>query len=228
MSARDAAFDVHPAQWWHRLDDGRIQCDLCPRDCRLHDGQRGLCFVRARQGDAMVLTTFRADGSLPLDPETDRFQDEANALAPGDVVTLPLAKARATGLEFENSGVNVITPAVAYYVGPLMFYLRYYYAIDDDSDIDPSNSVYGKIALTVIDKIILSAGAGAGDRTDWLDVTDANVDNYWLVTGGLGVQFNWQHGVYFDYIYRNETSENDRIDVDFRQHQFLLTYQLRF
>ncbi len=38
----------HPGRWWHRLDDGRIQCDLCPRDCRLHDGQRGMCFVRQR------------------------------------------------------------------------------------------------------------------------------------------------------------------------------------
>ena len=32
---------AHPGRWWHRLDDGRIQCDLCPRDCRLHEGQRG-------------------------------------------------------------------------------------------------------------------------------------------------------------------------------------------
>ena len=37
---------MHPGRWWHRLDDGRIQCDLCPRDCRLHDGQRGMCFGR--------------------------------------------------------------------------------------------------------------------------------------------------------------------------------------
>ena len=48
----------HPARWWHALDDGRIQCDLCPRDCRLKDGQRGLCFVRMREGEEMVLTTY--------------------------------------------------------------------------------------------------------------------------------------------------------------------------
>ena len=68
MTARDAAFDAHPAQWWHPLDDGRIQCDLCPRDCRLHDGQRGLCFVRARQGDAMVLTTYGRSSGFCVDP----------------------------------------------------------------------------------------------------------------------------------------------------------------
>jgi pyruvate formate lyase activating enzyme len=44
-------------RYWHVLEDDRIQCDICPRYCKLHDGQRGLCFVRARQGDQMVLTT---------------------------------------------------------------------------------------------------------------------------------------------------------------------------
>ena len=38
----------HPAKYWHTLADGRVQCDLCPRDCKLHEGQRGACFVRGR------------------------------------------------------------------------------------------------------------------------------------------------------------------------------------
>src|SRR4051794_13257354 len=48
----------YPGRWWHLLDDGRMQCDLCPRDCKLHEGQRGLCFVRKREGDQMVLATY--------------------------------------------------------------------------------------------------------------------------------------------------------------------------
>ena len=69
MSARDESVDgTHPARWWHRLDDGRLQCDLCPRDCRLHEGQRGLCFVRAREGDAMVLTTYGRSSGFCIDP----------------------------------------------------------------------------------------------------------------------------------------------------------------
>jgi pyruvate formate lyase activating enzyme len=60
--------DAHPARWWRPLDDGRIQCDLCPRECRLHDGQRGLCFVRARQGDALVLTTYGRSSGFCIDP----------------------------------------------------------------------------------------------------------------------------------------------------------------
>jgi pyruvate formate lyase activating enzyme len=58
----------HPGRWWHRLDDGRIQCDLCPRDCKLHEGQRGACFVRARSGDAMVLTTYGRSSGFCVDP----------------------------------------------------------------------------------------------------------------------------------------------------------------
>ena len=34
-------------KYWHALDDGRIQCDVCPRACKLREGQRGVCFVRA-------------------------------------------------------------------------------------------------------------------------------------------------------------------------------------
>ena len=48
----------YPGRYWHMLPDGRMQCDLCPRDCRLHEGQRGACFVRQRLGDEMVLTTY--------------------------------------------------------------------------------------------------------------------------------------------------------------------------
>jgi pyruvate formate lyase activating enzyme len=59
---------VSAARWWHRLDDGRIQCDLCPRDCRLHVGQRGLCFVRQRLGDAMVLATYGRSSGFCIDP----------------------------------------------------------------------------------------------------------------------------------------------------------------
>jgi len=58
----------YPGRYWHALDDGRIQCDLCPRDCRLHDGQRGACFVRQRKGEAMVLTTYGRSSGFCIDP----------------------------------------------------------------------------------------------------------------------------------------------------------------
>jgi len=58
----------YPARWWHMLDDGRMQCDLCPRDCRLHEGQRGACFVRMRSHDQMVLTTYGRSSGFCIDP----------------------------------------------------------------------------------------------------------------------------------------------------------------
>ena len=57
-----------PGRYWHRLDDGRVQCDLCPRECKLHEGQRGLCFVRTRENDRIVLTTYGRSSGFCLDP----------------------------------------------------------------------------------------------------------------------------------------------------------------
>ena len=56
------------AGYWHALPDGRIQCDLCPRFCKLHEGQRGLCFVRARERDRMMLTTYGRSSGFCVDP----------------------------------------------------------------------------------------------------------------------------------------------------------------
>jgi pyruvate formate lyase activating enzyme len=57
-----------PGRYWHRLEDGRIQCDVCPRYCKLGEGQRGLCFVRGRQDDRIVLTTYGRSSGFCVDP----------------------------------------------------------------------------------------------------------------------------------------------------------------
>ena len=63
-----SAESSHLGRWWHALDDGRIQCDLCPRDCKLHEGQRGACFVRKMRGGRMVLTTYGRSSGFCVDP----------------------------------------------------------------------------------------------------------------------------------------------------------------
>ena len=55
-------------RYWHALEDGRIQCDVCPRLCKLHPGQRGLCYVRASDGAQMVLTTWGRSSGYCVDP----------------------------------------------------------------------------------------------------------------------------------------------------------------
>ena len=57
-----------PGRYWHKLEDGRIQCDICPRDCKLHDGQRGLCFVRKCENEQIVLTTYGRSSGFCIDP----------------------------------------------------------------------------------------------------------------------------------------------------------------
>ncbi len=58
----------YAGRYWHFIADGRMQCDLCPRDCKLHDGQRGACFVRMRSGEQMVLTTYGRSSGFCVDP----------------------------------------------------------------------------------------------------------------------------------------------------------------
>jgi pyruvate formate lyase activating enzyme len=55
-------------KYWHQLEDGRVQCDLCPRFCKLHQGQRGLCFVRANKDNQLVLTTWGRSSGFAIDP----------------------------------------------------------------------------------------------------------------------------------------------------------------
>ncbi|MFZ5624940.1 MAG: AmmeMemoRadiSam system radical SAM enzyme [Gemmatimonadota bacterium] len=59
---------VVPTRYWHRLDDGRIQCDVCPRACKLQEGQRGMCFVRACLDGQVVLTTYGRSSGFCVDP----------------------------------------------------------------------------------------------------------------------------------------------------------------
>ncbi len=59
---------AHPTRYWHALPDGRVQCDVCPRACQLKDGQRGLCFVRGREREAIVLHSYGRSSGFCVDP----------------------------------------------------------------------------------------------------------------------------------------------------------------
>jgi len=68
MQSRVSAGSTAATRYWSTLDDGRIRCDLCPRSCKLHEGQRGLCFVRARFDNEIVLTTHGRASGFCIDP----------------------------------------------------------------------------------------------------------------------------------------------------------------
>ena len=80
-------------RYWHRLDDGRVQCDVCPRACKLREGQRGLCFVRMREGDEVVLTTYGRSSGFCVDPIEKK---PLNHFLPGSAV-----------LSFGTAGCNL-------------------------------------------------------------------------------------------------------------------------
>ncbi len=86
-------YNAYPTKYWHELDDGRIQCDVCPRECRLHEGQRGLCFVRARQNNTVVLTTYGRSSGFCIDPVEKK---PLNHFLPGSAV-----------LSFGTAGCNL-------------------------------------------------------------------------------------------------------------------------
>lgn len=57
-----------PGGWWHEVPDGRLVCDLCPRECKLQPGDRGFCFVRQNRDGEMVLTTYGKSTGFCIDP----------------------------------------------------------------------------------------------------------------------------------------------------------------
>jgi pyruvate formate lyase activating enzyme len=80
-------------KYWHRLDDGRIQCDVCPRACKLHEGQRGLCFVRSRIDNQITLTSYGRSSGFCVDPVEKK---PLNHFLPGSAV-----------LSFGTAGCNL-------------------------------------------------------------------------------------------------------------------------
>jgi pyruvate formate lyase activating enzyme len=82
-----------PGRHWHELGDGRVQCDVCPRACRLHEGQRGLCVVRGRVTDQVVLTSYGRSSGFCVDPIEKK---PLNHFLPGSAV-----------LSFGTAGCNL-------------------------------------------------------------------------------------------------------------------------
>ena len=57
-----------PGRHWEVLDDGRVQCNVCPRQCQLREGKRGFCFVRQCVDQEVVLTTYGRSSGFCIDP----------------------------------------------------------------------------------------------------------------------------------------------------------------
>ncbi|MDD5035057.1 MAG: AmmeMemoRadiSam system radical SAM enzyme [Methylococcaceae bacterium] len=60
--------EAFPTRHWRKLEDGRVECEICPRFCKLHENQRGLCFVRGNVGGAVVLLSYGRSSGFCIDP----------------------------------------------------------------------------------------------------------------------------------------------------------------
>lgn len=68
LSRTEIGPGVVQGEWWHRLPDDRWQCDLCPRFCKLREGQRGFCFIRQARAEGIVLTSYGRASGFCIDP----------------------------------------------------------------------------------------------------------------------------------------------------------------
>lgn len=57
-----------PARWWRKEGDGKILCYLCPRLCRIGEGQAGFCFIRQQERGELVSTGYGRPTGFAVDP----------------------------------------------------------------------------------------------------------------------------------------------------------------
>lgn len=55
-------------RYYNRLDDGRVECTLCPHHCRIAEGKTGVCRSRRNQNGVLVSEVYGQPCSLAIDP----------------------------------------------------------------------------------------------------------------------------------------------------------------
>ena len=191
-----------PGRYWALAEDGRVECQLCPRLCRLREGQRGLCFVRGRVGDSIVLTSYGRSSGFCLDPIEKK---PLNHFLPGTPVLsfgtagcnltckfcqnhdmsksrqMDRLMARADPADLANAAVRAGATSVAYTYNDPVIFLEY--AVDT-----------AKACRAVgVKSVAVTAGYVCQEPRveffDWMDATNVDLkaftdDFYYRLTGG--------------------------------------------
>ena len=55
-------------RYYRTLEDGRVECQLCPHHCRIADGKTGICRSRRNEGGVLVSEVYAKPCSLAIDP----------------------------------------------------------------------------------------------------------------------------------------------------------------
>ncbi|MHC4481155.1 MAG: AmmeMemoRadiSam system radical SAM enzyme [Planctomycetota bacterium] len=60
--------EAHPARHWESLEELRVHCKLCPRECKVADRERGYCGVRENRGGQYVTLVHSRPCAVHVDP----------------------------------------------------------------------------------------------------------------------------------------------------------------
>ena len=55
-------------RYYQKLDNGRVECTLCPHHCRMAEGKTGVCRSRRNQGGVLVSEVYGKPCALAIDP----------------------------------------------------------------------------------------------------------------------------------------------------------------
>ncbi len=84
---------IQEARYWEPSGEGKVLCTLCPRECRIGDGQNGFCFIRQNRGGRLVTTGWGRTTGFAVDPVEKK---PLNHFLPGSTV-----------LSFGTAGCNL-------------------------------------------------------------------------------------------------------------------------
>ncbi len=59
---------IHEARYWEPAPDGRVLCTLCPRECKIGEGQNGFCFIRRNRGGRLDTAGWGRTTGFAVDP----------------------------------------------------------------------------------------------------------------------------------------------------------------
>ena len=59
---------MHLAKWWEKTDNNRLLCTLCPRYCKIADGQPGFCYIRQNHAGKLYTLGYGKPTGFAIDP----------------------------------------------------------------------------------------------------------------------------------------------------------------
>jgi pyruvate formate lyase activating enzyme len=68
LASEEGSLNPVPARWNKLLDNGWVECGVCPRACRISDGERGTCGTRENRKGRLYTLVHSRPCALGLDP----------------------------------------------------------------------------------------------------------------------------------------------------------------